>query len=222
MDDLELFSLFHLADSALPVGSFAFSFGLESMAKHGQLGSVQEFSEHLYSVLSQCCVFEAPILQSMFTPIDFEAALQFYHVCTRVPHLRKASETQGRAWLRLIRRTHPWIPCDELERRILDCGRPAYFLAVFALVMQAMGHSVNRALQLYLYCGIRDQVSAAIRLGLVGPSLGHAILSRQIQNIPQLLLSARGKTYGDAVRTLAVLDVAQLAHSQLYSKQYQN
>lgn len=222
MEDLELFSLLHLADSALPVGSFAFSFGLESMAKHGQLGSVQDFSDHLSCVLSQSCAFEVPILQSMFNPQQFAAALNFYHVCTRVPHLRKASEIQGRAWLRLLRRTHPCLPFDKIDVIFKDSGRPSYFLAVFSQVMLALGHSIDRALQLFLYCGLRDQVSAAIRLGLVGPGLGHAILSQQLQTIPSLLGPARGKIFSDAVRTLAVLDVAQLAHSQLYSKQYQN
>jgi urease accessory protein len=221
VEDLEFFNLLHLADSALPVGSFAFSLGLESLAKHGQLQCVQDLAEHLSCGISQCCAFDIPILYSMFSATEFEAALHHYHYCTRLPSLRRAAETQGRAWLRLIRRTHPWLPCDEIEQKILNCGRPTYFLAVFALVMQAMKHSQTRALRLYLYCGIRDQVSVAIRLGLVGPGLGHALLSRQIQTIPTILNTA-GQHYREAVRTLPVLDLAQLGHSQLYSKQYQN
>lgn len=222
MKELELFNFLQLADSAWPVGSFAFSYGLEALSKHGQLKCVGDLSDHLKASLEQSLVFDVPILHSLYREDEFEASLRHYHLLSRVPSIRKAAESQGRAWLRLIPVTHPQVALEAIEKLFSEGANPPYFIAVFAKFMQAMGYEVERAVQLFLYGNLRDQLSAAIRLGLVGPSQGHAILSKLLMNLKSDLDVFQKRHYLDAVRILPVCDVAQLAHAKLYSKLFRN
>ena len=56
--------LLHLADSALPTGSFAYSYGLESSVTFGLLRTEAELRAYLYSFLQQVVGFELPFITS--------------------------------------------------------------------------------------------------------------------------------------------------------------
>lgn len=222
MKDFELLNFLHLADSAWPVGSFAFSLGLEAMSKHGQLNCLQDLADHFDASLEQNMSFEVPILHSLYKENEFEEAIHYYHLCNRTPSIREAAIMQGRAWLRLIPVTHPQVNTEEIESYFEKGKSKPYYIAVFSKFMKSLGYDIKNAIHLFLYSNLRDQVTASIRLGLVGPSQGHAILSKRLSYLNDANASFNTGHFSDAVRTLPVADVAQLAHANLYSKLFRN
>ncbi len=69
---------------------------------------------------------------------------------------------------------------------------------------------------------LRDQLSAAIRLGLLGPLEGHQLQHDFYAVFEHILAAQAGKGYGEAVRSAFMLDVAQVLHEDIYSKLFQN
>jgi urease accessory protein len=76
-----------------------------------------------------------------------------------------------------------------------------------------------RVQELYVYTCLRDLVSAAIRLGLLGPQDGHAMLARAclsrdvLGTVPPLAAAAR---------LAPVLEIVQARHAGLYTKLFQS
>lgn len=221
LNDVDLLLLFHLADSALPVGSFAYSNGLEAMAKFGLLRCERDLVEHLEMVSQQLLRFDLQILASAMRSLEWKDAMRTFHLQTRVLSLRKAAITQGRAWLRLLAASYPQVDGLQIQRSFKQAELPLYFIGAYGLSMKHMNIGIQRAALLYYFCALRDQISAAIRLGLVGPTSGHTMLSQQLK-LGLSLPSEDLMNHELATRITASLDAAQLGHAHLYSKQFQN
>lgn len=222
MNDTKLLNYIHFADSAWPVGSFAYSSGLEAMTKFGQLGSISDLERYLDSSLDQWLHFDIQILYSLFSEKEFVEAMELYHISTRTPSIRKAAETQGRTWMRLLEVTHREVDIEEIKTLFRQHQIKPYFIGVYALVMKALNYNVEETSDLYLYTLQRDQISAAIRLGLLGPSSAHAMLSHSLKKISYKYNKTKTYHYTQAMRILPVSDVAQIAHANLYSKLFRN
>lgn len=74
----------------------------------------------------------------------------------------------------------------------------------------------------YLHLALRDQLSAAIRLGFIGPMAGHLLQHDFYGIIESLLDSANIRPYPEATRCTLLLDVAQILHDDIYSRLFQN
>lgn len=222
MKDFKLLNYIHFADSAWPVGSFAYSSGLEAMTKFGQLGSISDLERYLDASLDQWLQFDIQILYSLYKQEEFVEAMELYHISTRTPSIRKAAETQGRTWMRLLEVTHREINVEQIRGLFQQHKIKPYFIGVYALVMKELGYSIEETSELYLYTLQRDQISAAIRLGLLGPSNAHAILSHALKKISYKYDKTGFYHYNQAMRILPVSDVAQIAHANLYSKLFRN
>ena len=68
---------------------------------------------------------------------------------------------------------------------------------------------------------LRDQLSAAIRLGFLGPLAGHRLQHDFYAVFEHLLSGQEGSSFGEASRSAFMLDVAQVLHEDLYSRLFQ-
>lgn len=218
----ELIKLMHLADSALPTGGFAFSNGLESMAKTGLIRTTAEFTGHLRASIVQATDFELPMMNGIFNEASREKAITHYDLMVRVPSLRNASEILGRAWLRLFQGMYPLVDTPSIKKTLKACHVPMHFIAAMTMSMKANGHSLITIRQLYLYFILRDQISSAIRLGIIGPSRGHVILAGLTDYVEHHQAATAQRHWEEATRTTALLDVAQIHHPKIYTKLFQN
>ena len=104
-------------------------------------------------------------------------------------------------------------------------GIPSHFLMAFAAGLRATGFTLSEARSLLLHMALRDQLGAAVRLGLVG-SLQAQRLHREHISIGEALLAARSLRIRDgharAERTAPMIELAQASHPHLYSKLFQS
>ena len=93
---------------------------------------------------------------------------------------------------------------------------------MFGLALKAAGVAQEDAQQLFMFQVLRDQMSAAVRLGIVGPMES---TRRQLSLYPhcaQLLTEVAGRPYQQATRCAPQLDIAQSVHDDLYSRLFQS
>ena len=89
--------------------------------------------------------------------------LHFYDAMIAAPAMRRASLILGKNWLRLMAGLYPEVKFANLRRA------HAHYTVVFGLALKAAGFAQAEAQQLYMFQVLRDQMSAAVRLGIVGP-----------------------------------------------------
>ncbi|GAC1598965.1 MAG: urease accessory protein UreF [Hymenobacter sp.] len=218
--------LLHLVDSALPTGSFAYSYGLESSITFGLINTPFALRNYLYSYLQQAGSAEVPFINSTFQLTEkapeFHAVAEEYDAQLLVPGLYKASAVQGRNWLKLLASFYPDTNLATITPWFAARQIPPHFTLVFALSLQRAGYALAEVRTMYLQMLLRDQLSAAIRLGFLGPLEGHQLQHDFYAVFEHLLALSAGKEYGEAVRSGFLLDVAQVLHEDIYSKLFQN
>jgi urease accessory protein len=216
--------LLHLADSALPTGSFAYSYGLESSLTFGLVRTETEFRAYLYSFLQQAVGFELPFITSAAHLAEAELASLFteYDAQLLTPALYQASLTQGKNWLKLLATFYPEVGLAELNQELARQQMPAHFVPLFGLSLGKAGFVVADIQATYLHLALRDQLSAAIRLGFIGPMAGHLLQHDFYEIFENLLDAADIRPYTEATRCTLLLDVAQILHDDIYSRLFQN
>ncbi|MBL6449410.1 hypothetical protein JMN32_24070 [Fulvivirga sp. 29W222] len=218
--------LMHLVDSSLPTGSFANSSGLESSITFGMIKDVFQFKNYLYSFLQQSASMDIPFINSCFNHQNLDDNLlqvtESYNATMLVPSIHKASVIQGKNWLRLMASFYPGDDTLEISTWFSKHAIPIHFVILFPLCMKRAGFSLPDIHTMYLHIVLRDQVSAAIRLGFIGAMEGNKLQHDFYTLFDDVLEKYLTKGYTEASRSAFLLDTAQVFHEFIYSKLFQN
>lgn len=207
------------ADSAFPLGGFAFSNGLEWLVKNEWIEDLEGFSDYLLQIVQQAQCFDIPFLLAMSGPETVSlAAANRYNLMLQVPGLRKASLSQGKALLRiapsLLQAGESYWGPPKLVRE------DSHLVLVLGKILAQLEWSQTRIAELWTYLLVRDQTSAAIRLGILGP--GGAIHLQSQVYADSDWNPSKSPNWSEAYRMTALNDMAVASHDRLYSKLFQN
>lgn len=219
--------LIQITDSAFPLGSFAFSNGLESAAKLGLLEDISGFEKYLVNVLTQVSCSEMPFVNSAYkcAADDLQtitAIFERLEAFITVPSMRKASITQGRSLLQAVKAVYPEHSFQKIIRMLQGRGLFTHYAAVFGIVSRTIGLSHIQTLSAYAYIALRDQVSAAVRLGLLGPHEAQRLLRESLAHVDETIDHVKDLQYHQAFKMAVALEIAQAHHPKLYSHLFQN
>lgn len=224
----QLNKILHFADSAFPVGSFAYSYGLESAINYGFIKNSTELKNHIYSFLQQVVSMEIPFINSSYSlknPTYSSDLIQIVHTYSAmllVPTVYKSSITLGKTWYRLLEMLYPDIGLDKLKHHFISLDLPFHYVIMSSLGLKIVGFSLNDVRILFLHSALRDQISSAIRLGMVGTMEGNLIQHEFYNFFDDLLLSFNDTHYTEATRSAFLLELNQMNHDHVYSKLFQN
>ncbi|NKB68325.1 MAG: urease accessory protein UreF [Candidatus Latescibacteria bacterium] len=220
-----LYHLLHLADSALPAGGYAFSSGLEGAYQLGLLDSPSALEEFIQSALTAAGQGEIPFIHSCYRDLDDDnvaAMLHFYDAMQTAPAMRRASLTLGKNWLRLLIDLYPQAKLAAWRRQLAQKQCPAHYTPVFGLALKAAGFTQVDAQELFIFQVLRDQMSAAVRLGIIGPMEATRRQLNLYAHGERVLAEVAGRPYKQASRCAPQLDIAQAVHDDLYSRLFQS
>ncbi len=223
------FRLLHLSDSALPVGGFAFSNGLESLIHTGFIHSKDSLKEYLEGYCRQILSFDLYFAQESHAldgPPYGEKLKQLNEeldTMTLIPSMRKASLLQGKNWLRILGEIFPEADTASVSRWFSINKLPAHSSLIVPLCFKRLGISWEQTKALLLYQALRDQISAAIRLNVIGPLEGHRLQTEVYEeNFGEI--SEQENSYRNRIpfKSACLLEISQANHERLYSKLFQN
>lgn len=209
-----------LADSAFPTGGFAHSAGLEAMLQTGELASTERFCADLIDQLADGSL---PIVAAAHDDPSRLAELDAFTRATLWSHVAaRASRTQGRALLDVAARSFRHAVLVEARARLSRTELDGHLAPVFGFVTRALGVPRDEALATFLHLGLRGALSAAVRLGCIGPSEAQAVHHRLHPILEAALSRARTLGEGDIAQTAPLVELVQATHDRLYSRLFQS
>ncbi|PWW72702.1 hypothetical protein C7212DRAFT_359800 [Tuber magnatum] len=228
----EMHFLLLLSDSALPLGSFAFSSGLESYTAHRPSTSTPRETTERFLKLSVDSLSHAALPFVLEAHKEPKAALtldDIFDASTTCTVARRASVSQGRALLTVHEKSFSSSlpPSPELEayRRALRTenvrGRASgHFPVVYGVLCNLAGISLEGTGYLFLLGHIKAILSAAVRQSLIGPYHMQALLAAEGTRaiMDTALTVAKEIAVEDAGQSVPTLDLYQGRHELLYSR----
>lgn len=219
--------LLQLTDSALPIGAYSHSWGIETAVQAGYLRERAGLQQYLLGVLhlslapgeGKACGLAYLRAQkgSAAELRDLQAQLKATRWATEP---RQASLDLGKRLAQLAERTWGIQPPTHAGEELHHC-------LVFGWVCAAAGVGLEDTLRAYLFSTLAGWVSAAVRLIPLGHSEGQAVLASLYEPIEQVLqreiLPNLNSGLGSRLGGFAPLQERDCqAHQQLYSRLFQS
>lgn len=214
--------IWQLADSAFPSGGFAHSAGLEASWQAGQVDQAS-LPQWITAQLTQCARGSLPFLQSAYhEPDKFRAVDSDCNIFLNNHVANRASRSQGQSFADTAARTLPFAAIKRFRADTRGC--PSHLAPTFGVIARLIGLPLDQANRLYLFIALRGGISAAVRLGIVGPLQGQSIQAELSKRAEELANRAALATVGylDAAQTAPLLDLLARQHDRLYSRLFQS
>lgn len=215
--------IWQLADSAFPTGGFAHSAGLEVALQWGEIRSPADLIAFTRSALMQIARSTIPIVctacadPSQYESLDrLSQALLTNHVANR------ASRAQGQAMLTAAERIFPLPAMAALRQSVRTDRLPGHFAPVFGRITGILETHRDLVAQLFLFISLRGIISAAVRLGAVGPMEAQKIQHELGPEAITIAARCSALTLDDIAQTAPLIDLLQGTHDRLYSRLFQS
>ncbi|XP_075493951.1 urease accessory protein F-like [Primulina tabacum] len=221
----QLWSQWQLLDSVLPTGGFAHSFGLESVAQARLVVLPDDLETYVIHVLQNTGSLLLPFIYTITISPDeqtWHKLDKLLNATLTIDVSRKASMSQGSALMRVAASVFSEIPSLKTMRSSALRNRDVAFhhAPVFGLVCALLGFAPEIAQRAYMFVTMRDIVSAATRLNLVGP-LGAGVLQHRIAPVAEELSKKwTNRGVDEACQVCPLLDIVQGCHGYLFSRPF--
>lgn len=244
MNSSPIHALLLLSDSALPLGSFAFSSGLESFLAHNRHANssarLHAFDAFLGQSLLNVGSTALPyVLDAYRNPNGLVELDNDFDASTPCTVARRASVTQGRALLTIWERSL-WSSVVDSEScsiagkqmtefaSAIKTAKPdafglqlnGHFPPLFGVVCLALGLSAEDTAYLFLLNQAKAVLSAAVRSSVMGPYQSQTVLaSAKLKKSIQVCIARETKTkLDDTAVTVPAMDLWMGRHELLYSR----
>ncbi|KAJ5822775.1 Urease accessory protein UreF [Penicillium robsamsonii] len=241
-----LHALLLLSDSALPLGSFAYSSGLESYLAHNKSSTAVAISSfHRFLKLSIASIASTAlpyVLAGYRHPSTLDTLDNDLDASTPCIVAQRASIAQGRAligvWERAFRVSFAGKPVsedaeaaataiDDLSDALKSCleededlGPKGHFAPLWGVVCRAMGLDLQQTAYVFVMNHAKAVLSAAVRASVMGPYQAQNVLaSQELQDTIMRRIEREWDTpVEQAGQVVPALDLWVGRHELLYSR----
>jgi len=212
MSALRFLQLLHLADSALPVGAAAHSFGLEGLVAENGL-EVADLFAFFQEYLEEAGRLEAVFVYAGY---DVSSTGEWQRLNERMSAMKPARETRE-ASLRLGKRL-AGLTAEAFAISSRYSNGPAHYPLLFGHVGHCLGCAREEVVAAYLHQSLSGLVSACQRLLPLGQSGAATLLWRLKPVMLETLAAARQIEGEDVCLSQPLLDLASSRHPGLHTR----
>jgi len=226
-EDLAYLRLLHLSDSALPIGSLAHSFGLETLTS-AEILHVRDLSDFLCAYLQEAGMLEAvacrealrllPARAQTFPADQWIAINDSLSARKPARESRAASATMGRNFLYAVMNLGNYTGLQEAAEASRKAGSLIHQSAAFGLASAALQFDGDRAVLAYLHQMMASLVSACQRLLPLGQSEATRILWNLKPAIAEISAQSAERTLDTVNCTTPLLDWGAMEHPALATR----
>ncbi len=219
--------LFQLISPALPVGSFAYSQGLEYAVQAGWVGDREAARQWIGGLLEHALVrLDVPVMCRLYEawqkddPGEVLRWSRYLIACRETQELRAEERHLGTALARLLSElgiveAAPW-------RGSGRSATPASFATLYALACLRWGIPVEEAAYGYVWFWLEGQVTAAVKLVPLGQTDGQRMLATLAWAVPGLVAGALALEDRDIGASVPGQTLASILHETQYSRLFRS
>ncbi|KAL2941370.1 Urease accessory protein F [Bienertia sinuspersici] len=218
-------SLWQLLDSILPTGGFAHSLGLETAIQARLVNTPEDLETFVIQLLQNTGSLLLPFVYATTISNDTTSLHKLNMTLDAMltnEVARKASTAQGSALLRIAAAMFTELPSLKAMRQesMATQANSFHHAPIFGLVCGLLGLSPDISQRAYLFITLRDVISAATRLNLIGPQGGAVLQHRVACTAEKILMKWRNRDVEDACQTAPLIDAVQGCHGYLFSRMF--
>lgn len=217
-----LLHLLQLSSPSLPVGSYAYSQGLESVVDMKWVEDEATLTDWLQGTLyGSVCNVDLPILKRLFSAFEKKdtKAIQVWNTklfaYRETYELRKEEKDKGHAIVKLL---------NELgiqSSDILDESTTG-FITGYACACHAWNIELADAGQAYVWSWLENQLVSAMKIMPIGQFASQKILQKLINEIPSVVEIGFAKTDDMIGTILPAQAIASALHETQYSRLFRS
>jgi urease accessory protein len=225
-EDLAYLQLLHLADSALPIGALAHSFGLESLVS-AEILTAGALPGFLHGYLQEAGMLEAVACREAFQIVaqrsDFPG-IRWIEINDCLSALKPARESRaasaalGRNFLQAALLLGEFTVLREAREASLKATSLIHHAAAFGLVSAAFAFEETRAVLAYLHQMSASLVSVCQRLLPIGQSEATRILWNLKPSIVEASILSANYTLDEVSCFMPLLDCGAMEHPALATR----
>ncbi len=218
-------SVLHLSDSALPIGAFAYSEGLESAIQLDALRTPEDLGTWWELWRTETFRWqEGPALCQLMQASKrddwrhVQVLNQELTALKPAASLRDGSHILGKRLLKTCADLYLDLPANRLEELLPTIN----VLTVQATLLATLNVSQDVALASYAFGRLNQSLSAALRLFALGQQAGQVLLQKQLRLIPKTVTEILEDANSPLRSFTPSADLLQMKHTGLYTRLFRS
>jgi urease accessory protein len=222
-------ALLQLCDTALPIGAYAFSNGLETYTQQGLISEVAALQEWLEATLHHAVhsshLLPVALAHRATAAGDWAQLERLDQYLTAMKHareLREASVKTGQGLLRLAVQVWPGPSVERLSALCQQHRVAGHQALVLGVVGCQLGYEERIIVEAAGYQWLSSMISVALRLLPIGQLAGQRLLTALLPHLPDMADDIHHQGWDDLSSAAPEFDIRAMQHETLYSRLFQS